>query len=108
MGHDPGDTLEEMLALAHRRLKIASAAGGDRLCVSDEKNQVNAVEETVIEQPSLDRALEMLANKEIGQLQPYAVQLALSALPLLEFCNEKFSLDLEIEIDTLKDRLTRV
>ena len=108
MGHDPGDTLEEMLALAHRRLKIAISAGGDRLCVSDEKGQTNVIEETVIEQPSLDRALEMLANKDIGQLQPYAVQLALSALPLLEFCNEKFSLDLEAEIDTLKDRLTRV
>ena len=108
MGHDPGDTLEEMLALAHRRLKIAISAGGDRLCVSDEKGQTNVIEETVIEQPSLDKALEMLANKDIGHLQPYAVQLALSALPLLEFCNEKFSLDLEAEIDTLKDRLTRV
>ena len=107
MGHDYGDTLEEMLATAHRRLKTASKSGGDRLCVSDEQVTSNLVEETIIEQPSLEAALEMLARKDIGTLQPYALQLALSTLPLLEFCNRKFSLELDIEIETIKERLAR-
>lgn len=108
MGFDPGDTLEEMLALAHRRLKIASTHGGDRLCVADEKQPSPVVEETIIEQPGLDAALDMLARNDIGPLQPYALQLALSAMPLLEFCNRKFSLEMDFEIETLKERLSRV
>jgi diguanylate cyclase (GGDEF)-like protein len=108
LGHDPCRTLEEMLALAHRRLKIASAAGGDRLCVSNEKEESTAVEETIIEQPGLDAALAMLERKEYGQLQPYASHLALSTLPLLEFCNRKFGLDLDVEIETLRERLANL
>lgn len=107
MGHDLGNSLEELLAIAHRRLKTASVGGGDRLCVSDEKNSPNQVEETIIERPSLDMALAMLARKDIGTLQPYALQLAQDVLPLLEFCNKKFSLELDIEIETIKERLAR-
>ena len=107
MGHDFANNLEEMLAIAHRRLKTANKSGGDRLCVSDEKQASALVEETIIEQPGLDAALEMLARKDIGTLQPYALQLALSTLPLLEFCNRKFSLELDIEIETIKERLSR-
>ena len=107
LGHDPGATLEEMLALAHRRLKIAGNNGGDRLCVSDESVQARVVEETVIEKPGLDAALDMLARKDMGSIQPYALQLALSTLPLLEFCNKKFSLELDMEIETLKEKLSQ-
>ena len=107
MGHDLADGLEGMLVIAHRRLKTASTSGGDRLCVSDEKSSSSLIEETVIEQPSLDAALEMLARKDIGTLQPYALQLALNTLPLLEFCNNKFSLELDMEIETIKERLFR-
>ncbi len=107
MGHDLGDSLEELLVIARRRLKTASTSGGDRLCVSDEKNSSSQVEETIIEQPSLDAALEMLARKDIGTLQPYALQLILSTMPLLEFCNKKFSLELDIEIETIKERLSQ-
>ncbi len=107
MGHDQGKNLEEMLAIAHRRLMTASKSGGDRLCVSDEKQTSAQVEETIIEQPGLEAALEMLARKDAGTLQPYALQLALSTLPLLEFCNKKFSLELDIEIETIKEKLLR-
>jgi hypothetical protein len=107
MGHDQGNNLEEMLAIAHRRLKTASKSGGDRLCVSDEKQASAQVEETIIEQPGLEAALEMLARKDVGTLQPYALQLALSTMPLLEFCNRKFSLDLDMEIETIKERLAK-
>ena len=107
LGHDPGASLEEMLALAHRRLKVAGNNGGDRLCVSDESVQTRGVEETIIEKPGLDTALDMLARKDMGSLQPYALQLALSTLPLLEFCNKKFSLELDMEIETLKEKLSQ-
>lgn len=107
LGHDPGTTLEDMLALAHRRMKTASVSGGDRLCVTDEKNSPAMVEETIIEKPGLDAALEMLARKDIGTLQPYALQLLISTLPLLDFCNRKFSLDLDMEIETIRERLSR-
>ncbi len=107
MGHDHGDSLEELMTIAHRRLKTASVSGGDRLCVSDEKNLSSQVEETIIERPSLDTALAMLARKDIGTLQPYALQLVQDVLPLLEFCNKKFSLELDIEIETIKERLSQ-
>ena len=107
LGYDPGTTLEEMLALAHRRLKLAGNGGGDRLCVSDESAQTSLVEETIIEKPGLDTALDMLARRDLGSVQPYALQLALSTLPLLEFCNKRFALELDMEIETLKEKLAQ-
>lgn len=107
LGYDPGTTLEEMLALAHKRLKLAGNGGGDRLCVSDESAQTSLVEETIIEKPGLDTALDMLARRDLGSVQPYALQLALSTLPLLEFCNKRFALELDMEIETLKEKLAQ-
>lgn len=106
LGHDPGDTLESLLSLARRRLKLAAAAGGNRM-VSGDESHLGTVEEAVIEQPSLEKALEMLNNAQSGQLGPYALQLALSVMPLLEFCNQRFGLELDAELRTVKDTIGR-
>ena len=105
-GHDPGGSLEELHSLAYKRLKTA-ASTGDRSCVGDDSD-VHRIEEAVIEQPGLDEALRLLARNEIGQLEPYALQLALSAVPLLEFCNAKFSLEIGQELKSIKESLARM
>ncbi len=107
LGHDPGDSLEDLLGLAHKRLKTASSAGGDRMCVGDE-GESHQIEEAVIEQPGLDEALQMLVRNELGQLEPYAALLALSVIPLLEFCNTKFSMELDHEIRSIKESLSQL
>jgi len=107
LGHDRAGSLEDLLGLAHKRLKMASSAGGDRLCVSDE-HDIHQIEEAVIEQPGLDEALRMLAQRKYGLLEPYAAQLALSMVPLLEFCNTKFGLELEHEIKAIKESLSEI
>ncbi len=107
LGHDPGTSVEDLLSLAHKRLKNAASAGGDRLCVSDER-ELRPVEETIMEQPGLDEALKLLAKRQLGQLEPYAAQLALSVMPLIEFCSKKFSLDIEQEIRVIKESLDRI
>ncbi|MHB8454553.1 MAG: diguanylate cyclase [Acidiferrobacterales bacterium] len=107
LGHDPGDSLEDLLALAHKRLKAASSAGGDRMCVSEE-GESHQIEEAVIEQPGLDEALKMLARNELGQLELYAAQLAASVIPLLEFCNKRYSMELDYEMRSIKEALSRL
>ncbi|MHB8347667.1 MAG: GGDEF domain-containing response regulator [Acidiferrobacterales bacterium] len=105
-GHDPGDSLDELHGLAYRRLKTA-AATGDRSCVGDDPLAPH-IEQTVIEQPDMEQALKLLARNEIGQLEPYAVQLALSAIPLIEFCNAKFGLEIGQELKAIKESLARM
>jgi two-component system, cell cycle response regulator len=106
LGHDPGDTLEAMLSLARRRLKLAAAAGGNRMVAGDESH-LGSVEEAVIEAPTLDKALAMLGGNQAGQLGPYALQLAAQVLPLIEFCNKRFSLEIDAELKAIKEAVQR-
>ena len=66
-----------------------------------------AVEEAVIEEPDMNTALELLANHNAGSIDPYALDLALKALPLLEYCNRQFDLELEEELQQIKQKLSR-
>lgn len=106
MGHDPGDTLEAMLSLGRRRLKLAAAAGGNRMVAGDESHLGN-VEEAVMEAPSLEKALEMLGNGQSGQLGPYALQLASQVMPLVELCNQRFNLEIDAELKTVREAIQR-
>ncbi|HEX9627818.1 MAG TPA: response regulator [Acidiferrobacterales bacterium] len=106
LGHDPGDTLEAMLNLARRRLKLAAAAGGNRMVAGDESN-LGSVEEAVMEAPTLDKALAMLGGNQAGQLGPYALQLTAQVLPLIEFCNKRYSLEIDAELKAIKEAIQR-
>jgi two-component system cell cycle response regulator len=102
---DPGDTVEELLALAEQRLTLAKAAGGNRLGVSYQE-EAPKPEEAVIEQPDLETALKMLENDEGGKLTPFLPDLVARCLPLLEFCNRKLDLGLGFAIESLKEKLS--
>jgi CheY-like chemotaxis protein len=66
------------------------------------------IESAVIETPDIDTALEMLQTGDTGTIAPYAVDLALKVIPLLEYCNEKFQIAAEDEILELKKKLQSV
>ncbi len=104
LGRDPGETAEELLALADQRMTLAKAAGGNRLGVSYQE-EAPKPEEAVIEQPDLETALKMLGANEGGKLVPFLPDLIGRCLPLLEFCNKKLDLGLGFAIESLKDKL---
>ncbi len=105
LGRDPGETTEELLALAEQRVTLAKAAGGNRLGVSY-LEEAPKPEETVIEQPDLETALKMLGANEGGKLVPFLPDLVARCLPLLEFCNKNLDLGLGFAIESLKDKLS--
>jgi len=63
------------------------------------------VESMVLESPDLNKALEMLHNSDNDALDPYAIDLALKVLPLLEYCDKVFNMDVAIELNQLKSKL---
>jgi diguanylate cyclase (GGDEF)-like protein len=105
MGRDPGETVEELLALAEQRMTLAKAAGGNRLGVSY-REEAPKPDETIIEQPDLETALKMLGAGEGGKLAPFLPDLVIRCIPLLEFCNKKLDLGLGFAIESLKEKIT--
>jgi diguanylate cyclase (GGDEF)-like protein len=106
-GRDPGDTIEDLLALADERVAMARAAGGNRLSVS-EPAEAEDGEIVIVEQPDIEVALQMIARGDSGRLEPYLLELALTVLPLIELCNRKFDLQLDFELAALRNRLSEL
>ncbi len=104
LGRDPGETVEELTALAEQRMTLAKAAGGNRLGVSYQE-EAPKPEEAIIEQPDLETALKMLGANEGGKLVPFLPDLVTRCLPLLEFCNRKLDLGLGFAIESLKEKI---
>jgi diguanylate cyclase (GGDEF)-like protein len=105
LGRDPGETVEELVALAEQRMTLAKAAGGNRLGISYQE-EAPKPEESVIEQPDLETALKMLGADEGGKLVPFLPDLVMRCIPLLEFCNKKLDLGLGFAIESLKEKIT--
>jgi two-component system cell cycle response regulator len=63
------------------------------------------MDETVIEEIDVQTALDIIAGLKSGALQPYAPDLALKVIPLLEYCNREFALELDQEIAMIKTKL---
>lgn len=63
------------------------------------------MDEAVIEEIDVQTALDIIAGLKSGALQPYAPDLALKVIPLLEYCNREFSMDLDQEIAMIKTKL---
>jgi len=104
---DPTDTFEELLHAASQRLTLAKAQGGDRLGVGYE-DQLAAPEEAVMEQPDLERAMEMLIRGEGGKLIPYLPDLVQKVMPLIEFGHRNLDFGPAFDVDALKKRLSRL
>ena len=66
------------------------------------------IETTVIESPDLEKALEMIQSNETDSLAPYAPDLALQVIPLLEYCDKTFDMKAEDYIKTLKEKLQSI
>lgn len=103
-GHDPANSIEDLVDLASQRVAVARSRGGNQLIAGD-KDQSGTIEETVMEEPDIETALEILAGEKPGNFDPYALDLALRVLPLLEYCDNKFGLELNRDIAALKARL---
>lgn len=106
-GREPGETLEELLAVADRNLTLAKAEGGNRLSYGYVE-EIPPPEEAVIAEPDLETALQMLANNESGKLLPYLPNLIARVLPLLELGNQHLDLGLDLSLTALKDRLSEL
>jgi len=63
------------------------------------------MDEAVIEEIDVQTALDIIAGLKSGALQPYAADLALKVIPLLEYCNREFSLELDQEIAMIRTKL---
>lgn len=63
------------------------------------------VDEAVIEEIDVQTALDIIAGLKTGALQPYAPDLALKVLPLLEYCNKEFDMDIDQEIAMIRTKL---
>lgn len=85
----------------------AGLAGGQK--VSPQMSQYEkAIEHAVIEAPDVDSALKQLSDEPDKSLEPYAVDLALQVIPLLEYCNKKYQLIADDEINSLKQKLKAI
>lgn len=107
LGREPGETMEELLALADRNLTLAKAEGGNRLSYGYVE-EIPPPEEAVMAEPDLDTALQMIANNESGKLLPYLPNLIARVLPLLELGNQNLDLGLDLSLTALKDRLSEL
>jgi two-component system cell cycle response regulator len=106
-GHDPAKSIEELIDLASQRVAVARSHGGNQLIAGDSE-EAGAIEETIMEEPDIESALEILAGRKNGNFDPYAIDLALRSIPLLEYCNEKFDLELDRDIALMKAKLAGV
>ncbi len=103
--HDRGETFQELLRSADKNLTLAKASGGNRLGIGYEE-ELQAPEESVIEQPDMETALKLIEKGEGGKLIPYLPEIAARLLPLLEMCNRNLDLDIRDAIDAMKDKLS--
>ena len=106
-GHDPASSIEELIDLASQRVAVARSRGGNQLIAGD-SDQAGTIEETIMEEPDIEAALEILASEKNGNFDPYAIDIALRVLPLIEYCNEKFGLEMDRDIALMKAKLSGV
>ena len=59
------------------------------------------IESTVIEAPDINTTLEIIRGAKEGVIEAYALDLAIEVLPLLEYCNNTYDMDLDKEIDKI-------
>ena len=87
---------------ARSELSAAISLGGDQIEASNIYQRLSGEDEASNYVPSLDEALEMLANNQGQLLGHCADELFSKLLPLLIFCDEKMELNL---ITQIKERI---
>lgn len=61
------------------------------------------IESTVIETLDINTILEIIRGAKEGVADAYALDHAIEVLPLLEYCNKTYDLNLSVEIDKIKN-----
>jgi diguanylate cyclase (GGDEF)-like protein len=107
LGRDTGDQIGQLLVISEKRLVLAKADGGNRIGTIYQ-DEIPEPDVAVIEKPRLDIALDMLAKGEGGALLPYLPELAGQVLPLLVHCNTQLALGLDMEIETIGQKLSEL
>lgn len=65
------------------------------------------IESTVIETPDMMTTLEIIRGAKEGNIDAYALDLAIELLPLLDYCNKTFDLGLAPELDKINTSLKK-
>lgn len=67
--------------------------------------QFEEVVDVVIESPDINSALEIIRGAKVGSIDPYAMELCREVMPLLEYCDNKFGLNMSDDIKRIKSKL---
>lgn len=95
---ESSDLLER--ANFHTEAKLGRAVEPPR-----KTHQFQEVEDVVIESPDVNSALEILRGARPGSIDPYAIELCKEIMPLLEYCDKTFALNMSNEIEIIKSKL---
>lgn len=70
-------------------------------------HQFGEVETVVMESPDVNSALEIIRGTRSGSIDPFAMELCREIMPLLEYCNKKFGLNLSTELENINQKLSQ-
>lgn len=103
LGNNKFTTAEQFLNAITQLVTQAQNKGGNRTLAASAKQA--APEVTRKPRPSIDTALDLLAQGSSDSLQPYLAELADQILPLLEHCDKTFQWHAEEHINALKQKI---
>lgn len=103
VGNNNFTTAEQYLHGITQLVSQAQNKGGNRTLATSAKQAAPEVAKKP--RPSIDTALELLAQGKTESIQPYLAELADQILPLLEFCDKSFQWQAEEHIDALKQKI---
>ena len=89
---DVASGIEDLFASAEARVQNARKQGGNRMISSDELQTVKPAQ-----LPSIDEALNLLANGDAERLAPHLRMLLVRLLPLIRMINERLGLKLPVD-----------
>lgn len=84
----------------HTEARLGLAQGGQ-----SRFEEFSEIETTVVEAPDVHAALEIIRGVKEGSIAPYAIDLCIEIMPLLEYCEQTFSLGVAAEIQKIKSKL---
>lgn len=106
VGRDPVQNVEEILALADKRIAHARSIGGNRMISSDTPEA--AVEQGVTELLASIDAMLQQATPQDDQLKPYLASLAQRAIKILDVANSNIDLEITDGIRYIKAKLNKI
>jgi diguanylate cyclase (GGDEF)-like protein len=104
LGSTDTTTAEGYLNGVLQLVRQAQKKGGNRTLAAAAKPAA-AAEVTQKPRPSIDTALDLLAQNNIESIKPFLNDLARQILPLLEVCNKTYDWNADQHISALKQRL---